>query len=363
MKKLQRSIIRAIIIVSMISMVTMVSNVQGVNAEYSIEDWWDFDVRTKLSPGVTPERVKKRFEKYGREHSPLYQNMEWIFEESEKYGINAAYIVAKLIRESTWGLDSNTLKHNNFGGIGGSNSARTFESPRAGITANILILKGYVDKGVATDKTELGVPLRTIREILPPYCNVDDGCDHKAYVEHFMIMMKSFGQTPTGDVMQGSATDAEMAERVASVRDGDGKQIPIEYLYEQMGYTTGYYIGVQDKDILRNTGVTTWLYTFSEGAQKWLFRLGWILSIILFLYISVYLIVYMTVARGSYLQEFFPEKMVEKGQEVYLQGMEGTKKIVGRVLVVLTLVVFFGTGLYVYAMSMVLGGVESLLIK
>lgn len=112
--------------------------------------------------------------------------------------------------------------------------------------------------------------------------------------------------------------------------------------------------GVRTGDIPIGSEATTMFYQFSESMYKKLMVVGWILSAFLIVYVSVYLMAYMTVARGSHYTKYFTEKMIEEGQEVAAKGMKGSMQALKRAVISLSLMMLFATGMYIPIMALVM---------
>src|SRR5699024_1386643 len=189
-------------------------------------DWKSFDVRTKLSEDVTVESAKKRLKKLGKEDSPFYKEMDYIFDTGEEFGINPTYVIALMALESDWGMSRQAQDHYNYGGIkdvsGDTDDPNGRDASfndkgdeddtgeQVGIRAVYELLHIYITEGINGSGK-----LQTIEEIRGVYCPDSDGCNPN-YASEVGAIMNGFGQ--------GSGEDGKLKAKGGKGKDKEGEE-------------------------------------------------------------------------------------------------------------------------------------------
>src|SRR5699024_7503964 len=183
-------------------------NVETIQVQAAGE-WDNFDVRTKESKDVTVDSMKKRFKELGKEDSPFYKNMEYIFQQGDEYGLNVAYIVALMAKESGWGLSPLAKELHGYGGIkkqGGKESThdrdQSFKDEKDGINAVFELIHRYTTGKIRKDN------LTGMEEIREVYCPDSDGCI-SGYTDSVGSIMEGFGQDPGESGMKKKVSKSE----------------------------------------------------------------------------------------------------------------------------------------------------------
>lgn len=315
--------------------------------------WENFDVRTEIPEGITADKVQERFRQLGHQDSAYYSEIDFIFEEGKRYGINPVFIIAKMNMESGWGKSSLARSNYNFGGI---RTSENFSNAKGGISKQYDLIDKYM-KGKIHPQ---GKKLLTFKDILNVYCPESDGCNHSNYIASVGSMMENFGQSYDGTLMSGTASDGELEATQKEITDRDGRPIPLGTEIYEMRPVVFNSIGVKTGDERLGQEKVNWFNNFSETSMQWLLRIGWVLSFGLMLYISMYIMAYVVMPRGTWYEKFFSTQMIEAGEDVAVQGFKGVVEMLKRGVIALGLMFLFGTGLYIPIMSFILTGLEKL---
>src|SRR5699024_5956322 len=332
-------------------------------------DWKSFDVRTKLSEDVTVESAKKRLKKLGKEDSPFYKEMDYIFDTGEEFGINPTYVLALMALESDWGMSRQAQDHYNYGGIkdvsgdtddpnGRDASFNDKEDEdktgeQVGIRAVYELLHIYITEGInGSDK------LKTIEDIREVYCPDSDGCNPN-YASEVGAIMNGFGQS--------SGEDGKLKAKSGKGKDGKD-DIEFETGVDEIVRAKGAEdfvdrevakdaTGVDDKSNFIGGDLFLVIQNANSKVMMFFGYLGMALVAFLLLFTSISVVGYLVItnngASSGVMEGFQKVTRVELTRD-----KSNLMKLMGRWLIVVFFIVLFLTGLYAPIISALLGVLE-----
>ena len=332
-------------------------------------DWKSFDVRTKLSEDVTVESAKKRLKKLGKEDSPFYKEMDYIFDTGEEFGINPTYVIALMALESDWGMSRQAQDHYNYGGIkdvsgdtddpnGRDASFNDKEDEdktgeQVGIRAVYELLHIYITEGInGSDK------LKTIEDIREVYCPDSDGCNPN-YASEVGAIMNGFGQS--------SGEDGKLKAKSGKGKDGKD-DIEFETGVDEIVRAKGAEdfvdrevakdaTGVDDKSNFIGGDLFLVIQNANSKVMMFFGYLGMALVAFLLLFTSISVVGYLVItnngASSGVMEGFQKVTRVE-----LTRNKSNLMKLMGRWFIVVFFIVLFLTGLYAPIISALLGVLE-----
>lgn len=325
--------------------------------------WGEFDIRTESGEGATVEKAKEMYEGYGYTNTHIYKNMDLIYDKAEEYGINPAYVVSVMTKESRWGLDYKAQQYYNFGGIKQfrdktdipNGRDQSFESAEDGILGVIKLLRKYAYKGITVSTNPDGSPLTKVKDVGQTYCPSSDGCDEAKYITDVGATMENLGQSQDGKLLKKGEID-EKTEKEDEVKDAEGNTVDIDDLYMEKNLAEDRGVGINSGNTPLGADLSNWAFTISKDVSKKLLYVGWFLSAVLILYMSVATMTYVMVTQGKSDGSLF-----NKMTKIDGVGNEALKKLVVRWIGVIILVMLFSTGLYGYIIIIIFEFLEKLL--
>jgi len=311
----------------------------------------DYDVRSELTEGVTPETAIERLEKLNYGHSPFVEHMDFIFEESLKRGINPTYMLGIMSLESTYGTSSYAKANNNFGGIGGDN-AHQFDKPEDGLLAGIELIEEYITKGKNGEP-----PMHTIGEIKKVYCPASDGCNPK-YVSEVMSIMKGFGQDieDEGAIMKGDSSESKKDKK--NDGDDDNKTAKGAKDFKERDYADGD-LGVRNTNNFIGGDLFLVIQNSSNNVMKVLMYVGVFLVGVLLLFTSTSVVSYLVLSTYGGSSETIGKFEKVTGTSL-VREKKTMNQLMGRWVIVMVIVTIFLTGMYAYIMTGILSFLESI---
>src|SRR5699024_1959348 len=320
-------------------------------------DWKSFDVRTKLSEDVTVESAKKRLKKLGKEDSPFYKEMDYIFDTGEEFGINPTYVIALMALESDWGMSRQAQDHYNYGGIkdvsgdtddpnGRDASFNDKEDEdktgeQVGIRAVYELLHIYITEGInGSDK------LKTIEDIREVYCPDSDGCNPN-YASEVGAIMNGLGQSSGEDGKDdiGFETGVDEIVRAKGAEDFVDREVAKDAT------------GVDDKSNFIGGDLFLVIQNANSKVMMFFGYLGMALVAFLLLFTSISVVGYLVItnngASSGVMEGFQKVTRVE-----LTRNKSNLMKLMGRWFIVVFFIVLFLTGLYAPIISALLGVLE-----
>lgn len=346
-------IIKNIILSVTIFLVFVTSIVTLPTKSFAENHWENFDVRTKMPSNVTEESIKKVFKEKGHSDSPFYTRIDFILKESKKNGLNPLYILGVMNKESGWGKSKKARNMYAYGGIknpGGNSGDQSFQNEEDGILGVIYLIRKYVDEGIVASTNPDGKPMRTVKEIGKTYCPSSDGCDEKKYWRDIGWFLEQFGQTMDGSLMSPSNSMDEANDKAKDIKDGDGRSIYWDILYIEHNLATNVQLGPSVGDVPVGNEVGSFIFTESTKVQKLLTTIGVILSSIFFVYSSTGLVIYL-VGTGTINSGKYGEKLESILGIPSVKTTDNTKKIMGKFIISLGVVLVFLLGIHVTIMA------------
>lgn len=317
----------------------------------SPEEWGNYDIRTKPNDRLTAELIDEQFAKNGK-GGVLLNHGKVFMEAGEKNGINPGILVGFAVVESGWGTSSKAKKNNNLGGIkcradfpcrGGF---AVFESPAHSIQVQAELLSG---------RMYFGDGRYTLKSILERYAPPSDG--NTLYGSGGYIAV--IGGLMEGRLMQSIDGSVKMVGSGGSYSEGgeaDGKPVKVG------SWKAKNFFMESQSQYVRNTGLDTsenvlpgetsyGLQIFSEKAYNLMLKIGWIFSAFIIGYISITVALYVAIIRGiTYKTDWF-EKITRINGDTFGKGT--LYRVIGRVVVAMSVVFLFITGWYINLMGLI----------
>lgn len=311
-------------------------------------DLADFDIKTANATTVTAESIDANFKKNGGE---IWQGTgSSIMDISKATGINASFLVAKLIGESGWAKSSGdrVYKTNNPGNITGSGNDGSwadsqgrewakYTSMEVGIKATAELLDSYYTKD----------NLKTLKKVLEKYAPESDNNNHTQMMANIQSIAKGFGQdlSTGGSINVGSGEYEETKEGGEKV--GELMEPMIKFGNVDFASPSEYNKGIQTSDDFSASLVTGFSRFASNVFEK---------SKIITAFMTVALIAYMFTSIGlvliGYNGLFGGNDMITKASDLILgEGIEynrqGLFKLFKRTVIGLFIMAIAISGVYV----------------
>lgn len=327
------------------------------------EDWGSFNLMTKNSPGVTAEKINEVARKRGSDWLVIGDS---VMKASTETGVNASFMIAQLVMESGWKYKSCMPKEAyNFGNIKGKGYAGSVGCSSGSYARNNNADEGFrmyaeyiarypKGKAPATDTHKAGEPLETIKKMLTVYAPESDGNNHAEYINTMKGIMKQLGQDYSGELAVGTGGSGVTPTKDGiQVKQPDGTVKEIKFWMEPkvgLGTSKG---ASGSSDELDGTTVNA-INEGSKTGNKWLIRVGVILSAGLITYIGVVVAMYVVAFKGYASGRAF-EKMSGIKDADY--GKKTIMRLLARASLGIGVACFFLTGLFVKTMTGIYVGV------
>jgi len=333
-----------------------ITNILPLGTETEIQasgEWDNFDVRTEEPDDITVESMKKVFKKKGKEDSPFYDNMEFIFEQGEEYGLNVPYIVALMAKESGWGLSSLANGLYGYGGIKrqeGKDSShgrdQSYEGEEDGINAVFELIHRYT-----TGKIN-GEELTEIEEIRKVYCPDSDGCIG-GYTDSVGNIMEEFGQSPDGGSKKDKVDKSESEYKTDESDYANAKGAEL-FVKREVGKSG---TGIDTKRSMLGGDVYLAILNTNNFIVQMGMYVGVILVGLLLLFTSASLVGYLVISNKGARVETVGAFEKVTGTSL-ARNRETMVTLIKRWAIVILIIVLFLTGAYVWVMEFVLTMLE-----
>lgn len=338
----------------MISLLTFLPCIVSPIPAEADENWGDFKLMTKNSPGVTAEKINEVARKHNSDWLVIGES---VMKASTETGVNAPFMIAQLVMESGWKYKSCMPKSAyNFGNIKGQGYAGSVSCSSGSYAKNNTADEGFrmyaeyiarYPKGTApaTDTHREGEPLETIKKMLTVYAPESDGNNHAEYIATLKGIMKEMGQEFNGELATGTGSGA--TKDGLQIKNPDGSVREIKFWIEPkvgLGTNKGATSGADELDGTNVKGFND----ASKKANEGLVTTGVILSAMLITYIGIVIAMYVVAFKGYASGRMF-EKMSGIHDADY--GKQTIMKLTARASLGIAIACFFLTGLYVKAMT------------
>ncbi|PGT90060.1 hypothetical protein COD17_09935 [Bacillus thuringiensis] len=350
----------------MVSLLTFLPCIMSPIPAKADENWADFKLMTKNSPGVTAEKINEVARKRGSDWLVIGDS---VMKASQETGINASFMIAQLVMESGWKYKSCMPKDAyNYGNIKGKGPAGSTHCSSGAYAKSNNADEGFrlyaeyiarYPKGTApaTDTHKEGDPLETIKKMLTVYAPESDGNNHSEYIATMKGIMTSLGQEYTGELATGTGGGGITPTKDGvQIKQPDGTVKEIKFWIDPkvgLGTNKGATSGADELDGTSVKG----LNDASKKANQGLVTLGVVLSAILITYVGIVIAMYVVAFKGYASGRMF-EKMSGIRDADY--GKDTLMKLTARASLGIAIACFFLTGMYVEAMSGIYTGVLKL---